>query len=513
MEKAIIAIAAALAVGIPALFFYSTRHPKGPLSSIFGLICLANAAYVLGAVFQFNSVTAEEVFFAQRIRYFGAESLLVLNFVFAYKVRYRKRLSPMTGFLISLIPILIMVLVNTNDFHGLFYANVKFFEYGGHIFSRRTPGPLYFISYSYVFFVTAFSIFAFFTGWKKSGFRLKSPYPLLLAGRILPGLFNFVYQKGLSPFWMDLMPVSLLLSAFLYLAAIRKYKILEIGEIYGREIFSNIKEGMLLLSPSGALLEYNDSAASVFDWLSEKNIKRPLYELDNRFDVAENLTEFRISQRSGQGERIYEFRLTRLEEEGDLMGYLYVFLDVTDNIRLIEKLKYVADHDSLTGLYNRGRILREAERLILLRTEEKFPFSLLMIDIDHFKGINDSFGHLAGNEVLRQVAAVCVEVVAPEGMVGRYGGEEFLILLPGVSGRKAAEKAEQLRARIEGLALFFNGRSISATISAGVMDGAVGRDDLRVDYLVSRADEAMYRAKNDGRNRVAVYGSPDAVAG
>jgi hypothetical protein len=89
-----------------ALFFYSTRHPKGPLSSIFGLICLANAAYVLGAVFQFNSVTAEEVFFAQRIRYFGAESLLVLNFVFAYKVRYRKRLSPMTGFLISLIPIL-----------------------------------------------------------------------------------------------------------------------------------------------------------------------------------------------------------------------------------------------------------------------------------------------------------------------------------------------------------------------------------------------------------------------
>ena len=322
----------------------------------------------------------------------------------------------------------------------------------------------------------------------------------------MPGLFNFVYQKGLSPFWMDLMPVSLLLSAFLYLAAIKKYKILEIGEIYGREIFSNIKEGMLLLSPSGALLEYNDSAASVFDWLSEKNIKRPLYELDNRFDVAENLTEFRISQGSGQGERIYEFRLTRLEEEGDLMGYLYVFLDVTDNIRLIEKLKYVADHDSLTGLYNRGRILREAERLILLRTEEKFPFSLLMIDIDHFKGINDSFGHLAGNEVLRQVAAACVEVVAPEGMVGRYGGEEFLVLLPGISGKKAAEKAEMLRARIEELPLSFIGHPVSVTISAGVMDaGAVRKEELRIDYLVSRADEAMYRAKNGGRNRIAVY--------
>ncbi|NLK20431.1 MAG: diguanylate cyclase [Synergistaceae bacterium] len=496
-----------------ALFLYSLKFSKGPLSSIFGLICLANAAYVAGAAMQFNSVTAEEVFFAQRIRYYGVESLLVLNFVFAYKVRYRKRLSPMTGLLISLIPILIMVLVNTNDFHGLFYADVKFFEYGGHLFSKRAPGPLYFISYTYVYFVTAFGIYAFFSGWRKSGFRLKSPYPLLLAGRVLPMLFNIIYQKGLSPFWMDLMPVTLLLSALFYLAAIRKYKILEIGEIYGREIFSNIKEGMLLLSPSGALLEYNDSAAAVFPWLTEKNIKRPVLELDSRFNVEQGAREFRISQGTGDEERIYEFRLTELAEEGELLGYLYVFIDVTDNIRLIEKLKYMADHDSLTKLYNRGRILRELEGLIAGRRYENYPFSLLMIDIDHFKNINDELGHLAGNEVLKRVAAVCVEVVAPEGMVGRYGGEEFLILLPGVSGGKAAEKAEQLRARIEGLTLFFNGRSISATISAGVMDGAVGRDNLRIDYLVSRADEAMYRAKNDGRNRVAVYGSPDAVAG
>lgn len=501
----------AVVVVYVALFFYTLKYSGRPLASVYGLLCLANAVFVLGTALQFGSAAPEEVYFAQKIKYFGVEPLLALNFMFAYKVRYRKRISPLKGLAISLVPACVIALVSTNDFHRLFYAGVNFFEHGGRLFSRRIPGPLYNLSLLYALFVIAFNLYAFFSGWKRSGFRLKSPYPLLLAGWILPGILLFAYQKGLTPFWVDLLPAGLLWAAFLYLAAINKYSILEIGEVYGREIFSGLKEGMLLLSPSGALLEYNESAGEVFPWLNAKNLKRPVHQLDSRFNVAEGLTEFRISQGSGAGERIYEFRLTELAEEGELLGYLYIFIDVTDNIRLMEKLRYMADHDSLTGLFNRRRILRETERLIDLRRTGGLPFSLLMADIDHFKGINDAFGHLAGNEVLRQVAAACVEAVAPEGIVGRYGGEEFLILLPGAFGRKAEKIAERLRARIEELPVSFGGHPISVTVSAGVMDAAsVGGEELRIDYLVSRADEAMYRAKNRGRNMVAAYVTPGA---
>ncbi|MGI6252747.1 MAG: histidine kinase N-terminal 7TM domain-containing diguanylate cyclase [Aminivibrio sp.] len=488
------------------LFLYSILSLEGALSSIYSLFCLASAAYVLGAALQFTSAWDEGVFFGQRIKYFGAASFLCLNFLFAYKVRYRKKLNPLAGFAVFLIPLLSLVLVNTNDFHGLYYSGIKYMEYGGRFFARRVPGPLYYPMVLYSFLIMAFNLYAFFPGWRRGGYGVKNPHFLLTTSWIMPIAILIAYQKEVTPFWVDLLPAGLLVVSFMYLTAIKKYRALEIGEVYGREIFSSVKEGLMLLSPEGGLLEYNNSAGAVFGWLNERNLYRPLHELDSRFNVAAGHREFRISQGSGRDEKIYEFRLTELLEDGELMGYLYVFMDVTENIRLIERLKYMADHDSLTELYNRRRILRELEGLIARRTEEKFPFSLLMIDIDHFKGVNDGFGHTAGNEVLKQVAAACVEVVAPEGMAGRYGGEEFLILLPGTSGKKALEVAERLRSHIQRLPLIFSGRPVSITISVGVMDaGPVRREDLRIDYLVSRADEAMYRAKNGGRNQVALY--------
>ena len=126
------------------------------------------------------------------------------------------------------------------------------------------------------------------------------------------------------------------------------------------------------------------------------------------------------------------------------------------------------------------------------------PSSLLMVDLDHFKSINDTYGHAAGDEVLRRVASLGKLVFRSGDLFARWGGEEFVCLLPGTDQWGAILAAEKLRSAIERLSIVNGGRAIPVTASIGV--SSVGSDDRVMDDALLRADGAVYRAKNDGRN-------------
>lgn len=158
--------------------------------------------------------------------------------------------------------------------------------------------------------------------------------------------------------------------------------------------------------------------------------------------------------------------------------------------------------DSLTGLLNRGAIFDVLAGEVARCRREGTGFAVAVADIDHFKWVNDQYGHQAGDTVLAGVAERMLQAVRPYDSVGRYGGEEFLIVLPGCDGPTASEVAERLRALIA--AESFGPRGITTTVSVGVAfcaseDAADGHD------LIWRADAAMYRAKRAGRNRVLCF--------
>ncbi len=162
-----------------------------------------------------------------------------------------------------------------------------------------------------------------------------------------------------------------------------------------------------------------------------------------------------------------------------------------------QALQFQASHDTLTTLFNRGAILDILQNELNRALREEKPVSVVLVDIDHFKEINDTKGHLAGDAVLSLAAQRMKSSIRSYDFVGRYGGEEFLIVLPGCPPHMAIGRAEQIR-----LALSESSPDASEnriTVSMGV---AVAEEATEIEELLSRADAALYRAKRNGRNRV-----------
>jgi diguanylate cyclase (GGDEF)-like protein len=174
---------------------------------------------------------------------------------------------------------------------------------------------------------------------------------------------------------------------------------------------------------------------------------------------------------------------------------------MNENSKLLGDLRALVRTDLLTGLHTRRHFLELAEREFVRTRRYGRPLAALMLDVDEFKRVNDRFGHAAGDEVLRAVAAHLVEDLRGVDLIGRYGGDEFVVLLPESTAEKAVEVAERLRARIAASSGGGSGGApwIAATVSAGVA-GAEHCPDLGA--LLRRADDALYAAKAAGRNAV-----------
>ena len=182
-------------------------------------------------------------------------------------------------------------------------------------------------------------------------------------------------------------------------------------------------------------------------------------------------------------------------------GFVFMAKERADqaNLRL-------ASQDPLTGAANRRALMQALETELARASRQHTPLALLMVDIDHFKRVNDHYGHLAGDHVLRHIVGVLRQRLRASDVLGRYGGEEFMVLLPGTGLHGAAQLAEQLRQAVQAAPCEWQGQRIPFTVSIGVAASAdTPADPSRTsEALLQAADQALYRAKDDGRNRVAL---------
>lgn len=168
--------------------------------------------------------------------------------------------------------------------------------------------------------------------------------------------------------------------------------------------------------------------------------------------------------------------------------------------QLQARLNEQAIRDPLTGLFNRRYLETIVPHELTRCAREGSSLALIMIDIDHFKSVNDRYGHQGGDEVLKALAGLLTETVRASDVACRFGGEEFLLVLPSISARNALERADQWRATFEQLEVHSNGQVIRATLSMGIAMHPENGSDLHA--LVHAADKALYQAKAAGRNRV-----------
>lgn len=235
----------------------------------------------------------------------------------------------------------------------------------------------------------------------------------------------------------------------------------------------------------------------------------------------------RIRMLGSNGDYIYTVMLTAKDKKQDLLtamqagadDYLAKPVDPSELkarilvakriLDLHQSLRFAATHDFLTKLLNRAEILASLKRELSRSERDYRPLAVIMADVDHFKGINDSLGHTVGDTVLREVAERLKTDLRPYDLVGRYGGEEFLIVLPNCNLKVATRRADEIRRHVCSGAIVTNIAKVHVTASMGVTT-ADGPQTLTSEELLHQADAALYSAKQNGRNCVQAFcaGSP-----
>ena len=293
---------------------------------------------------------------------------------------------------------------------------------------------------------------------------------------------------------------------------------LEVSTSRFRSVVDAAYDAIITIDQEHNITLFNRAAENLFGYDSSEVIGRPLEQLLPEQQRKHHSTYVRQFARSPVRSRQMNERnlihgrhrdgtLVPVEiaiskiNVGGIIEFTAVVRDIEDRVRLMNLLQKQAETDQLTGLPNR-RALFDVVGAILKSTEK---LSVLMLDIDHFKVVNDTYGHDAGDEVLRVLAKVGMAVCRKMDVFARWGGEEFVVALPGAEVEQARVIADKLRTKYETQDFahtWHSGQAIPFTVSIGVTERRPNEHDFEA--IVKRADEALYKAKETGRNRVQV---------
>lgn len=410
-----------------------------------------------------------------------------------------------------IIPVCLMLANFTNEYHHLFYKEYKYnLIYSLHI-ADLTPGIFYYLGiiYTNLYFLVGNMLYLN-NYMKKSNLYKKRSFIILLISCI-PWIGYWIYMLRIMPVKIDIVPISLVTLSLLYLYALFNSSIFGTISLARRIIFNDLTDAIILLDKDNLLIEVNRKAEELFHIKNNniigrefnyifKDYKKLLQHVNENGNNLFNL-EIEIN------EQIHYFQgKIDLVKSNNNEGKIIILSDNTEQIELNKKLEYYATTDTLTGVYNKNYFYEIAVDKIKECFKLNKPVSLIIFDFDNFKNINDSYGHLAGDVVLKKSLEVCKSVLEEKYYIGRYGGEEFVILLNDTTFEKAVEIAENIREAIEKVNIVYENSTINITSSFGVFSCYTEKN---LKYLLKNADEALYEAKKSGRNRVC--GSSDLV--
>jgi diguanylate cyclase (GGDEF)-like protein/PAS domain S-box-containing protein len=306
--------------------------------------------------------------------------------------------------------------------------------------------------------------------------------------------------------------VSMLPTAVLLFYVLHIYKFLQVRPLAKEKVIEHMSEGILIADGQDRIIDANPAAQTIKSLCGkEKLIGTSIAEL---FESHPELQAFYEAGKQGEleaeiGGTYFEVRFIPIRVRNTRTGSLLIFNDMTERKKYENELIRRATTDGLTKLYNRVHFFELLERAKTDCAASGQPISLMLIDVDHFKQINDQYGHIAGDRVLQHFTSVLKDCIRDNGIAGRIGGEEFAVFLPETDGRAAYNIAEELRRRMqrETVPLSESGESeggISCTISIGVAE--LEDSGMSIDAWYHLADKCLYASKQNGRNRTTYGG-------
>lgn len=500
-------LVAATMIALIGAYAWSSRRVRG--GRLLVTVCFTAAYWSIFEGFLYLGLDSETNMLITKLQYLGIVFLPPLTLVLICTVfGLDNWLRPSRLLILFSISPLTLISVWTNDLHHLYYTGYYTISTGPFPMLGLVHGPLWYIHIVYHYLILCASTLILGSRITKSESFQRGQALVILIALLAVWVTNLIYVLGLSPIPnMDIAPIAFSLVAASFAWGFFRYSFLDILPVAKAEVFDGLSDPILVLDRADRIAALNPAGEALIGRRSKE-----ILGLDVRkyFDAwpekqGEPKTPRSIElpfQRNGE-KQTYELRFSDLADRRKRnIGRLAVFRDISERKRLEEELTLLATTDPLTGAVNRRRLMELAETEFAKSRRFNRNLSVLMIDLDHFKKVNDSHGHDVGDEVLKDLVGTCLGELREVDVFGRLGGEEFTAVLIETDTERAGMVAERLRAKVQDRDIPTGSGPIRITISIGAA-GLESRDASFQD-LLKRADQALYRAKNEGRNRVAL---------
>jgi diguanylate cyclase (GGDEF)-like protein/PAS domain S-box-containing protein len=482
-------------------------------STIFLAQIFTISAWLVFNTLELTTQTIQTTLLFARLTYLPVAALPPLWITFALVYSGRRKWLTLPGYaLFWVIPALTSVLTLTNDAHRLIWRAYDFLPLPGVMpFWVVEYGPFFWVHVIFSYSLLLIGSLILIERYSKS-FRLYRTQAFwLVFASLMPTLFNAVYVLRLIPGQTkDYTSIGFALAGLLIMQTIFRYQLFDLKPVPRDTVVDFMSDGMLVLDPRDRIIDSNRAARRIIGDAHGDLIGRPVTEclpdwqrligqMKTGADCIENL-----AVHGKNGMRYFDVRITPYAAGSHRSGGRLVLMqDITERQRMMHELEELAHTDPLISMFNRRHFFDLARKEIERSRRSGKPVAIILIDLDHFKQINDTYGHPAGDQVLQHVAERCQAALRFEDILARYGGEEFIVLLPEAEIDQAEMVAERLRHAVEANPFSLCDESILITISLGVAGTPAGKDST-IEELLSLADSALYCSKQLGRNRVSV---------
>jgi len=490
-----------------ALYSYSRRKADASALPFFFLL-LFSAIYIFGNGFLLQATNVQIIFRCIGFEYIGIAFIPSCFFALAVsfspaREKFLARFVPV-AFVLSA---LILLAVCTNNLHHLYYTDIQLDASAPFPSAKLYRGPLSMVKT--VFYISGmfFAIIQYFRRAHDTGGIDRSRMMFLIVPFILGIVVQIVAIAGIIPWSIDIAPFFILYINGIFAWGILGKDLFEIRSRARKLVFNAMDEAVLVLLPNHEIIDWNPAVFSFFPkadkTLTGKKLDSISLELSR---IGESLpvgSSGELEIADGDSVRfVTVFSLLISGKNRRKHGTALLLRDTTETKRHMTLLEELAIHDGLTGCFNRRHWITLAETEFTRAKRNGRHLSIIMIDIDHFKVVNDTWGHAMGDSVLVALTGALIDVLRTTDFFGRIGGEEFAIILPETDIATAELIAERLRAVTEGTDPRLESVSVPITISLGAT--SISHADTSFSSMLQRADDALYRAKENGRNRVEI---------
>lgn len=490
---------------------YQRRRVSEAKPLMVSIICIA--IWTVGTLLELLSEDVQTMLFWRNIQLIGVFTVPVSCIYFTFEYCHYKRLKKYLPILL-IVPATALVLVFTDSYHHIMRLGYSIFSdslFGHKMSVQATPVEMMFISYNFV--LVAVSLFMLGLFATKVAKNLRNQVLYVMLAIMLVFIFAFVKMMLLDNININ-MPVAVLYlpSGLILFYSLFKHDLMYVSPIARNKVFDVIEQGIIVTNGTGTIMDYNPYAVSFLKSFFRVNSELTGKSMSAVFSEYPYWVGLAIGQTAGELElqltthenHVHYFRVKVYPLQSDksgAVGTVSLIRDIT--MRRLQEvvLKKKANIDGLTDLLNRSVFIDAFSEILKDRSER--PVSVLMLDIDRFKVINDTYGHLDGDKVLVHFAETVKGVLCRQEIIGRLGGDEFAAVLPGISSAEALEIAERIRVKIENQPFRLeNGETIAVTLSIGIADST---NAVEAEVLLNLADKALYCAKKASRNCCMVW--------